>query len=55
MFRIEDEIELCVGIKTLEFVVPPERRKAVYGRTQVAILKGLGNRDAVADDRKRKG
>ena len=45
------QIDLCIGIETLEGCVPLQRREAVHRRSQKAVLKGLSERDAIPDDR----
>src|SRR5258705_9416069 len=51
LLRSEDEVELRVGIETLEFRITRQRWKAVHRRTHKAVFKGLGNGDAILHDR----
>src|SRR5262249_23051013 len=46
LLRRNDEVQLRVGIETLQFCIALQRWKAVYGRSNKAILKRLRHGDA---------
>src|SRR5260370_8652764 len=51
LLRCDDEIELCVGVETLEFRIPLQRWKAVHRCSDKAVLKGLRNSDTSFHER----
>src|SRR5260221_7093092 len=51
LFRAEHEVELSIGIETLEFRVTLRWWKAVHRRPHVAVLERLCYGDAVFHDR----